>query len=318
MKPDRPRPDSPETPDAIANRWWVRLQSGEATDDDVANLRSWLAARPEHQAAFDRVKRAWHGVAPLGESSLVDRRWRPRANRRTFGAGLATAAAAVLAIIVWPELQLAGADERSGEGEVRMVSLPDGGTAWLDTDSAFDIDYSVDERRIVIRRGQAWFDVAPETRPFLVKAGDATITDIGTVFGVRRDGGSVNVVVREGEVRMACVGDLRAVLPNQSAVCGAGELSPIAPVDASRVAEWQTGRLTFAGQTVGSVLSELDRYTPGPIWVRLEPSARQRRVTALFELADLDAGLQALATTEGLRITRWGPVTIVSQDNDGG
>jgi transmembrane sensor len=305
----------PETaPDQAAIAWWSRLQSGEATEDEVSALRLWLARAPAHEAAWARTAKAWHGVAPLAASSL-----RLRPARRTwlaYGGGLAAALA--LALVLTPSIEALGADHRTAAGEVRSVVLPDGGTAWIDTDSIVDLDYSSRERRVTLRRGQAWFDVAKDARPFVVTAGRAEITDIGTVFGVRREARRVSVAVSSGEVRIACAGGIRSLRPGEGAACAAGQLDGGGAVDIAAMTAWRQGRLTFVDRPVGEVLDEVARYLPGPVWVRLDPETRGRRVTALFELSDLALGLNGLAQSSDLTIDRLGPVTIVRQDRPAG
>lgn len=305
-------PDPSRPPGEAAAAAFLRLTSGEATEAEVAAIRAWLAADPGHKAAYDAVHGAWHGIGPLAPLPWAanDRPVR----RRPSKAALAALAAGMVGVVVLIGLERSAADIRTRPGEVREVALPDGGRAWLDTDSAIDLAYGADTRQVTVLKGQAWFDVADEARPFVVRTHDATITDIGTVFGVRRDGDATRVYVREGEVRVSCADAEAAVLPGAMAACTRGGLAERGAADIAAVSGWQDGRLSFIDRPLREILREIDRYSPGLTFVRLPPDVARRRVTAYLELERLEAGLEALAASEGLTISRVGPATLVRKN----
>lgn len=273
-------------------------------------IRRWLAENAAHQSAYDAARRAWHGVSPLGVASANTLRGRRLLTRRSVGAALA---ASVAAVAVFIGLDRSAADMRTGMGEVREIVLPDGGTAWLDTDSAIALAYDGDARNVTVIKGQAWFDVADEARPFVVRTHDTTITDIGTVFGVRRDGEATEVFVSEGEVRVECRASLVAVRPGAMAACTRDGLTDARPADVEAARVWQSGRLVFVDRPLGEVLKEIDRYAPGMTIGMLSGSKKARRVTAHLELDQLASGLDALAASENLRISRLGPVVLIGE-----
>ena len=88
-------------------------------------------------------------------------------------------------------------------GEQRVIQLADGSNVSLDTDSRIRVRFAGAERRLELERGQALFDVADDGRPFVVVAGDTSITAVGTVFDVRRHSDGVKVTLVSGVVDVA-------------------------------------------------------------------------------------------------------------------
>ena len=57
----------------------------------------------------------------------------------------------------------------------------------LNADSAIETDYTTEERRIVLKKGSAVFDVAhAPSRPFIVQVDNVTATALGTIYEVDR------------------------------------------------------------------------------------------------------------------------------------
>ena len=50
---------------AQARDWVLRLASGDMVETDMAAFKTWLAAAPDHQAAFERERQFWHRLEAL-------------------------------------------------------------------------------------------------------------------------------------------------------------------------------------------------------------------------------------------------------------
>ena len=95
--------------------------------------------------------------------------------------GLVAASLLVGAILV---VQPLGQTYDTAVGERRAISLEDGSTIELNTNSRVRVRLARGERRLWLEKGQAMFAVAPDkARPFLVTAGDTTVRALGTVSG---------------------------------------------------------------------------------------------------------------------------------------
>jgi transmembrane sensor len=142
-------------------------------------------------------------VSAAAGAGMPVRRGRRQAIGTLLGlAGLASSAG--MAWQLWRELvptwQTAHATPRGG---LARLPLPDGSTLTLDADSAVDVRLYGDRREIRLHRGGAFFDVARDpARPFVVLAGAARVTGLGTRFAVQAEPDGVEVSVESGRVAM--------------------------------------------------------------------------------------------------------------------
>jgi transmembrane sensor len=139
------------------------------------------------------------------------RRRTSQPSRPDRGAGGAAAAALVGGVGLWTA-RPQRLDTRLGE--IRRVPLADGSLVAINTKTALEVVMKPKSRRIVLKEGEAWFQVAKDpTRPFVVAAGPVRVRAVGTAFSVRRDdeaGAGVDVMVTEGVVETWVEGDERS------------------------------------------------------------------------------------------------------------
>jgi transmembrane sensor len=315
-----------EIPDEIsdaAQDWFLRLRDPDVTPADRVRFEAWREADPRHAAAWREVQALWlqaddlePAFAPRGRplpapSPVVRPR---RMSRWRWGAAMAgLAAACLLAFILGPStVHLPArllADHSTAIGGQRTVALPDGSMAHLNTDTAIDVSFS-DQRRIVrLLHGEALFEVKKdETRPFDVLALDGKATAVGTAFAVSIVEERATVTVTEGVVRVTSpdgsfdgASTLRA--GQQISYRRGGTPGAVRTLDAEAVTAWRQGAIAIRNRPLAEALAEIGRYRPGRI-VLLGNGARYAPVTARLSLADVDGGIDALAATHGLTVTR--------------
>ena len=201
-------------------------------------------------------------------------------------------------------------------GSLARVPLPDGSTLTLDADSALDVRLYGGRREVRLHRGGAFFDVARDPgRPFVVLAGAARVTVLGTRFAVQAEPEGVEVSVESGQVAveglsLAHPSAAPLVLAAGAAarVDNAGSARPLAARAAAPVAAWRDGWLELDHVPLGQVAQRLNRYRTGaPVWV--EPAAAPLPVLARVHIARSERWLQGLPALL--------PVT-VQRDADGG
>lgn len=283
--------------------WLVRRDAGDWTPHAQRALEAWLSESVRHKVAFLRLEAAWAeagrlqalaaglpagGPPPRMQAAgpgapapalpdLRDITFAPRhAHARTgrWRHGVA-AALAMLALgsAAWGGWQLTGRQQAhyaSAVGQLQTLTLPDGSTATLSSDSRLDVRITRQERHIALTRGEAFFDVAHDRRrPFVVEAQGRRVAAVGTRFSVRRNPEDVRVVVTEGKVRLETrTGeDGRAqpvaLLPAGSVATAGrnGVLVRSVPVaDAERYLEWREGFLTFDDTSLAEAAAEFNRF----------------------------------------------------------
>jgi transmembrane sensor len=304
----------------------MRLASGDITDDEMTALRVWIAATPQHRAAFDLERVSWRALAPLHASleastatSCVPMTVRgspptvTSSSRRRVGWGLAVAMAACLTILIGAGDILAWlrADYVTAVGEVAGFRLPDGSVAILNTNSALAVHFDGTERRIDLLRGEAWFRVRKDvSHPFRVHAREGVAEAVGTAFGVRNDNDDVTVSVTEGVVAVTSP-QHSGVSKSQTVQVSAGLQSAYAPgrnpnnatvFDVGTTLAWRRRHIVIEDRPFREAIVELNRYRRGRI-ILMDHAFDDVHVSAVFAVNELDQGLLGLATTQGLSVT---------------
>lgn len=159
-----------------------------------------------------------HGVRPWdpsGAPRFVER-VEARARRRRAARGLgAIALAAAVAALAWLGTSHEGAPPTATAPAVvppvspSVLRFADGSRATpLGDDTELYVDrVEPDAIVLVLVRGAARFEVTPGLpRAFRVRAGSVTVSVVGTVFTVRREGAGASVEVDEGRVRIDWAG----------------------------------------------------------------------------------------------------------------
>lgn len=305
-----------------AQAWVLRLASGEIEPAEIDRFKAWLAEDEAHARAFDHRRALWLALGEhpeVFEPASAPRRARVRGavgrpgGARRRAAYVATAAAAVLAVLVLPEATLRLQSDHRTTNAVAAYLLPDGSTAWLDADSAISVRFDGRQREIALLRGSAWFDVRHgDARPFRVAALDGVIEDIGTRFEVKRAPGRVAVVVSQGAVRVTPSGEgAGAVLLRQGQGVdydAAGVLRRREMSALGDIAAWRRSELMIDRRSLPEAIGEIARYRRGPTWIWGDISDSPP-INGAFRLVDPDAALRDLAMVHGLSVT-WLPAGV--------
>lgn len=167
------------------------------------------------------------------------------------------------------------------ESEHRRIELDDGSRIELGAASSLSINYSTERRTVVLETGEALFEVFEDPgRPFVVLAGNGTITAVGTAFNVRREASRVVVTVTEGEVEVVQQGRSPIVpagrganAPSDSSPARqtlavgervaytANSMTRLDDVMPDAATEWRDGRLRYRAEPLKHVIPDVDRYS---------------------------------------------------------
>ncbi|MEM9159006.1 MAG: FecR domain-containing protein, partial [Verrucomicrobiota bacterium] len=209
-------------------------------------------------------------------------------------------------VLFWPEKvdsYVAAASEK------RELTLEDGTSVLMAPGSLLEIVFNEKIREVRLIKGAAIFDIAPEDRAFLTKAGDYEIRDIGTIFSVEvrseiageeLEIAGVEVEVKEGAVEIVntAVNASQAarVEEGETTVWREPEVTPeVEPFSVERFAEWQNGFLSYRNRSLAEVLADLGR-TYG-LEIRMEDQTlSEETITGTMPVDDLVDAIGLLET----------------------
>jgi transmembrane sensor len=210
---------------------------------------------------------------------------------------------------------------RSAIGDTKVVSLADGSTVTLNTDSAIHVVLTAAARRIDLDRGEAFFEVAKDPRrPFIVSAAGKRIVAVGTKFSVFRGPLDTRVVVTEGQVKVeefqagGAVG-LATQLPAGS-IAQAGSAGVLvrhsSVAEAETYVSWRSGYIALRDTELADAVAEFNRYNtkqlviadPAIAEIRVGGNLRATNVEAFVRV--LEEGFPVRAEDQGNRIVLTG------------
>lgn len=308
-----------ETVREDAAAWLARLRAPDGVSHQVA-FEEWYSADPRHAEAYDALLDNWERMALAAHTPARQMRVASPTHSMSRTWTAAAAAAAVL-LLAFTGLALYasvfGADAKrtflaSSVGDIRTVALPDGSRVTLDTGSAVETAYNQHERRLVLQRGRARFEVAHESeRPFVVEARGELVVAHGTIFDVELRGRVIVVSLLRGsvEVRSSAPDGNAAQRPGRLLVPGQ-QLSvqhgiAAGPPTSVRSAEarWPSGMLSFDNAKLEEVIAAANRYAATPI-VLPDEAIRERRFTGTIKANDTEGLARMLAETFRLTLSR--------------
>lgn len=320
MKPSTPPSAQADEQAAL---WAARLDGSELSAADQRELAAWLAADPAHRpllSSYCQFSADLEQQLPLlagVRDELAESPTAPRAARsfpwwrRPALAGATLAAAAALAVFLWPGRPQNHSQNLGTAVAARQeFTLPDGSRLELNAQTAAVVELTATERRVRLAGGEAFFRVAKDpARPFFVETPAGSVRVTGTEFNVRTESAaSLEVTVREGSVQVRpggtatprhLKGGERLVSRGRDA-----EVTALAPGQLADALAWRQGRIVFTDTPLREALARFARYHGRTLTAT--DAAALKRVGGNYSLDDLDGFLAFLEETDGmgLHLTR--------------
>ncbi|WP_162274196.1 FecR domain-containing protein [Herminiimonas arsenitoxidans] len=296
--------------EAAAN-WYVDLKSQTSADFDHAALERWIATSDAHRRAWDLVQQLERHLGSMPSQLALPALQGAQQRRRTALKVLTlllTAGTAGWAAHETTPWRAWSADYKTAPGERRTITLADGGTLELNTDTALDIRYDATRRVIRLHQGEIMIRTATDnaagtaSRDFIVETRQGSIRALGTRFSVRSDKGSTLVAVFEHAVEVAPFDTTESpvrVEAGQQAVFTDKAVGSLVPLERSQGA-WTRGMLIAVDQRMDTFLAELSRYKRGQL--HCDPAVAAMQITGAYRLDDIDAVLESLAASHAIRV----------------
>lgn len=179
--------------------------------------------------------------------------------------------------------------------QIKLV-LEDGTKVWLDASSSIHYPTAfLSGQREVTVTGQAYFDVAPNTRqPFIVHAKDQTIRVLGTQFNVNAYGSataSARTTLQQGSVLVTSGNSELKLQPGQQAD-GATRRND---VDMEEIVAWKNGEFRFNGASITVIMDQMARWYGADI--RYKDDIKEEFVAKIARNMPLSKVLQYLEAT---------------------
>ena len=333
---------SRDTPEAelieAAAAAWLSLRDRGMNAAETTLFMQWMQQDPQHAIVFADLDRVWQDFDRLGavsarpavaaapDADLLAPRVRSRPHRSLVWGFLGAAAAAAILLLAVAHLRTPRHTAETAVGAFQKLDLPDGTVAQLNTDSAIDIAFTANARRVHLVRGEVFFHVTKDpARPFIVTAGPVAVRAVGTAFNVRNDLTGIEVLVTEGQVQVSDADKGRSLLASTDGgtvapllIAGERALVPVRAFDSApaaanvvkvtdsgvqRALAWQERRLEFDAASLAAVVREFNRYNRTRL-VIVDEQLAAKRFNGTFRADGYESLVRLLETDFGVTAIR--------------
>jgi transmembrane sensor len=307
-----------ETVRQAAALWVVRLDDPSCSAADRAAFEAWRAESCENEATFEREAAAWArldrlramrpGAASLDRDLLAPERrlTLPKFSQSDWARGMAATAAAA-AVVTGVMTFGGGTAYATAIGERRVVVLSDNSRIELNTDSKVVVRYRKGVREVKLIRGEAVFEAAKDSRPFVIKAADAVMqADAGAEMAVRLRSDGAAVTVKRGAVALdpepaEGKDELRLTAGVAAIYSSAGHRSRVvSDSEIDRSLAWRQGAIALNGQSLEQAVAEFNRYNRQQISIA-DPSISGLRLAGYFQTTEPNSFVAAVTSTFPVR-----------------
>ncbi len=310
----------------------ARILADEATPGQREELEVWMQESHQNRELFMQVRKDWQSADSLKDKTKynVDAAWENQKQRilnneqksfaeptvysHNFRRTFARVAALVLLLIAtgavffyFQHNQPAKELLATGNGtEQQEVRLPDGSVVVLNQGATLKYPETFGKIRNVTLTGEAFFQVTKNPdRPFVIDAGDATITVLGTSFNVNSSpvNKEVEVFVETGKVKVAPVGNQEKpiiLVPGYIGRVSGDKTEKLRNTDQNYMA-WKTRQMIFRDTPLPEVVNTIERVYHVDVELNGD-NLKNCRFSSTFIRQDLKLVLEVLSTTFDLRI----------------
>ena len=306
-----------------------RLWSDDLTEPEATAIQARAAGDPKYREELEGLLAAFDSIGELNGDRAIEevtggyqRLIHERRSKSRLALGMAAAVLVAVNVTFAYLWTSGGSDEGHLQtyftrvGEQQTIDLADGSVVTLNTAGQLVVDYSGTARRILLERGEAYFDVARDpNRPFTVDLGVRSVTVVGTEFSIRKHPQRYEVAVIEGAVAIggSSLDSEAASLPSSAQqLVEAGwvaefdvqtnQLNVFQPESMDRYAAWRNGMITFTREPLYRVVQELNRYSRKRILIE-DADVMELSAYVIVNVQEIDAALDGLSRLLPIDVT---------------
>lgn len=289
-----------------AAQWHAQLGDSDTTAGEREAWAIWHAAHETHRWAWQQVE-ALRGRIQVQRENLPEELVastfhiantlpKPRVQRRTI---LKVCVFAIFGgATAWGSLRRQP-DYQTATGKQEEITLADGTTLLLNSDSAVMISYDAQQRLVHLQRGEIYIRTAKLAngeayRPFIVQTAQGRVRALGTRFTVRQRDNDSHVSVLESAVEITPSASTRAIIlhAGEQAEFSAKAVQQLGNIEQTDPG-WIAGMVIATDWRLADLVTELARYRPGILVC--SPDIAELRISGAFPIQDGELALRAIA-----------------------
>lgn len=190
-------------------------------------------------------------------------------------------------------------------GTKAKLTLPDGSTVWLNSGTKIFFPKKFGKERRIELKGEAFFDVVKNGKPFLVNTTHGLIKVLGTAFDVKSyDNDNFQTTLIRGSIKLQSHDINQGVIlkPGQQATFDKNKNICVNQVDTELYTSWKDGKLIFYHEPLCSVIKKLERNYNVKIVLK-DKKIENLEFSGIIEKEPFSEILQLLAKTSSIKYT---------------
>jgi len=301
------------------NEFILRYLSGNASEQEVHELETWVQADADHKAYFVSIKKTWDTSSAIRDDNEIDVQTayndiskklfastpvKPITfiNRRKWMSIAASLLLLVAAVFLFNRIS-GDTNNFIARSSPKDIILSDGTLVTLNSGTELYTQFSDKDDRQVRLEGDAYFDVARDvSRPFIISADDVVVEVLGTAFYVdaRKKENIIKVTVASGRVAVRFGKKTVELGPQDVAFFNKDDqiLTKSTNTDIN-FNSIKTNRLVFKNTELFDVVQTLNRHFNANI-IFDNSNLETCPLTSTFEDKSLDSILQIIKSSLGI------------------
>lgn len=334
-----------------AQEWIVRIDAGPLTSQERSDLQAWLSEDPHHVELLDTLALIWSEAARAefpAQSFLSSTALNPQKKfifGRTFEladislswklwVGVSAFFAMCFFFLLSNQTSTLSEHVRPVHSEIMTsvateigqnleLPLTDGSRVRLNTASTIRVEFTKKNRRILLERGEGFFDVAKDVhRPFEVIAGQTTVRAVGTKFSVVHfPDGRTDVTVFEGIVEVLTS---QSHVTSQPLRLGVGQtltvqseqiaLQQLSMATLGNKLAWTDDRIIFDNTSLLEAVTQVNRYSSVPFRIT-DQTLLNLHISGAFSTPDIQVFIRSLEQGFGLHVEKTADAYLIQKEN---
>ncbi|WP_202368069.1 FecR family protein [Pseudomonas sp. MWU318] len=300
--------------DAAAH-WCMRLHAVDCSAEERLAFEQWRDAHPLHAFEYEAMLEIWDVAEHLPRAQMPPsvplNKPLPAWRRYAIAASVCALALPLAAYSGWNLGLLPNSYQHfAATDNVRQVTLKDGSQVELNLNSELTFSNYKDERRVTLKKGEAFFEVSHDlSHPFVVRAGEGKIRVTGTRFNVWLYEDQVRVNLIEGSVLVtsnaALPGDGLRLGPAMQAQYRHGDYMPqiSQTYTNDNALAWRSGKLVLDNLALNEALPLINRYLSKPLKLA-DANTGAIRVGGVYNIKELGGLVNTLPKVLPVYLTR--------------
>jgi ferric-dicitrate binding protein FerR (iron transport regulator) len=305
----------------------VKHLLGEATREEQLHIQAWMEDSGANRQYYEHFKLIWEESKSTEAKSNVNQeeawaRFRQRTVRETLTPHTIELPrrnypwlklAAMLVLLIGGGWLFYAVSNQGGdlialhsEDRVLIDTLPDGSVVTLNKHSSlsYDEDFGSDGREVVLD-GEAFFNVTSDkTKPFIIKANEASVRVVGTSFNISSTEERTEVVVETGIVEVLKKEHSVKLNPDEKAIVLKDRDDPFKQKNTDALYNYYRTKEFTCNATPLWRLADVLSQAYGVDIVIADERLKELPLTATFQNESLDNILSVISETFAIRIER--------------